>query len=51
MADNTWPNQVLKWMSPRRCKTGRPRDTWMKGIHDAMAEIKIKGQWMDREEW
>jgi hypothetical protein len=40
------PNQLLKRMS-----TGRSRCRWMKAFHDAMEEIKMKGQWKDREEW
>jgi hypothetical protein len=46
---NKWPKQVLKWVTPGRKKTGKPRVGPMKGIQNALAQKEVEdGQWMDR---
>lgn len=34
----------------KKVSEGRPRDRWMKGIYNVVAQTEMEGVWMDREE-
>jgi hypothetical protein len=46
------PKLILEWVSEERRKRGRPRKTWMEGVHAAMTTRNLEqDQWRNREEW
>jgi hypothetical protein len=57
-----WPRQkdargennklIMEWIPEERRKRGRPRKTWMEGVHAAMTARNLEQyQWRNREEW
>lgn len=52
MDEKRWPKRMLEWIPPQRRKRGRPKNTWKKGIEEAMQERGLQeGDWQDRTLW
>jgi hypothetical protein len=52
MPEERMPKLILEWVSEERRKRGRPRKTWMEGVHAAMAARNLEqDQRRNREEW
>lgn len=52
MGTDRWPLRVWEWVPKERRKKGRPRNTWKKGVTEAMVNRQIEEEtWQDREEW
>ena len=52
MGKDRWPLRVWEWVPKERRKKGRPRNTWKKGVTEAMINRQIEEEtWQDREEW
>jgi hypothetical protein len=46
------PKLIMEWIPEERRKRGRPRKTWMEGVHAAMTERNLEqDQLRNREEW
>ena len=46
------PRMVLQWIPTDRRKRGRPKCSWIQGIHRAMSDRNLQvGDWNDRETW
>jgi hypothetical protein len=42
----------MEWIPEERRKRGRPRKTWMEGVHAAMTARNLEqDQWRNMEEW
>jgi hypothetical protein len=51
MPEERKPKLILKCVPAERRKRGRPRKTWMEGVHAAMTARNIEqNQWRNREE-
>jgi hypothetical protein len=52
MPEERIPKLILEWVPADRRKRGRPRKTWMEGVHAAMTARNLEqNQWRNREEW
>jgi hypothetical protein len=52
MPEERLPKLILEWVPEERRKRGRPRNTWMEGVHAAMTARNLEqDQWSNREEW
>jgi hypothetical protein len=52
MPEERIPKLILEWVPEERQKRGRPRKTWMEGVHAAMTAKGLEqNQWRNREEW
>jgi hypothetical protein len=52
MPEERIPKLILEWVPAERRKRGRPRKTWMEGVHAAMTARNLEqNQWRNREEW
>jgi hypothetical protein len=51
MPEERIPRLILEWVPEERRKRGRPRKTWMEGVHTAMTRNLEQDQWRNREEW
>jgi hypothetical protein len=52
MTEDRIPNLIMEWIPDERRKRGRPRKTWMEGVHAAMTARNLEqDQWRNREEW
>ncbi|XP_030753594.1 uncharacterized protein LOC115880517 [Sitophilus oryzae] len=52
MREDQIPKKVLKWIPSERRKKGRPKATWIGGIHKAMSERNLHpGDWENRKGW
>jgi hypothetical protein len=52
MPDERIPKLILEWVPAERRKIGRPRKTWIEGVHAAMTARNLEqNQWRNREEW
>jgi hypothetical protein len=50
MPEERMPKLILEWVPAERRKRGRPRNTWMEGVHAAMTARSLEHQWRNREE-
>jgi hypothetical protein len=51
MTEETIPKLILEWVPAERRKRGRPRKTWMEGVHAAITGRNLEqNQWRNREE-
>ena len=52
MSLDRWPRRILDWQPGGRRGRGRPRTTWMEGVHEEMAGRGLQeGDWADRDFW
>jgi hypothetical protein len=52
MPEERTPKLILEWVPAERRKSGRPRKTWMEGVHAAVTARNLEqNQWRNREEW
>jgi hypothetical protein len=52
MLEERIPKLILDWVPEERRTRGRPRKTWMEGVHAAMTARTLEhDQWRNREEW
>jgi hypothetical protein len=52
MPEERIPKLILEWVSEEGRKRGRPRKTWMEGVHATMtARYLEQDQWRNREDW
>jgi len=53
MPEERIPKLIMDWIPRQRRKRGRPRKTWLKGVHQAATTTRNLGseQWKNREEW
>jgi hypothetical protein len=52
MPEERIPKLILEWILKKRRKRGRPRKTWMEGVHAAMTARNLEqDQWRKGEEW
>jgi hypothetical protein len=52
MSEDRIPKLILEWAPEERRKRGRPRKTWMEGVHAAMTARNLEqDQRRNREEW
>jgi hypothetical protein len=52
MPEERTPKLILEWVPAERRKRGRPRKTWMEGVHAAMTAGNLEqDQWRNGEEW
>jgi hypothetical protein len=51
MPEERIPKLILEWVPVERQKRGRPRKTWIEGVHAAMTARNLENQWRNREEW
>jgi hypothetical protein len=50
MPEERIPNLILEWVPEERRKRGRPRKTWMEGVHATMTARNLEqNQWRNRE--
>jgi hypothetical protein len=46
MPEERIPKLILEWVPAERRKRGRPRKTWMEGVHAAMTATNLEqNQW------
>jgi hypothetical protein len=52
MSEERIPKLIIEWIPEGRRKSGRPRITWMEGVHAAMTARNLEqNEWRNREEW
>jgi hypothetical protein len=52
MPEERIPKLILEWVRAEGRKRGRPRKTWMEGVHAAMTARNLEqNEWRNREEW
>ena len=52
MPEQRLPKLITEWIPIERRKKGRPKETWMEGVQEAMIVRRLEAdQWMYREEW
>ena len=52
MPEERIPKLIMEWIPLERRKRGRPRNTWMEGVQEAMTTRNLQpDQWRNREKW